>query len=354
MSTQRHQPTHRRKPIAIDLFAGCGGLTEGLRQAGFRVVGAVELDKLAAKSYRMNHSGVRLWNADIRSVQTITVMEALGLAKGELHLLAGCPPCQGFSNLRTLNGKRDVRDRRNLLTDDFLRFVEALSPQAVMLENVPGLAERRRFQDLTATLKALGYKVTSGILDAADFGVPQRRRRLILLASKSETPEFAERVRTPATVRQAIKDLPVPGSTEDSLHRPIGKRSGRIMELIRSIPRDGGSRRDLGDDRQLACHKKCDGFSDVYGRMRWNAVAPTITGGCLNPSKGRFLHPSQDRAITAREAALLQTFPPQYRFATDRGMYVVAEMIGNALPPEFIRRQALQIRAVVSATGAAR
>lgn len=302
----------------------------------------------------MNHRGVRMWNADIRTVETSVVMQRLGLAKGELHLLAGCPPCQGFSNLRTLNGRRDVRDRRNLLTDDFLRFVEALSPQAVMLENVPGLAERRRFQDLTATLKTLGYKVASSILDAADFGVPQRRKRLILLASKSGAPAFAERVATLTTVKQAIKGLPKPGSTGDPLHRTIGKRSDRIMELIRSIPRDGGSRRDLGDDRQLDCHKKCDGFSDVYGRMRWNAVAPTITGGCLNPSKGRFLHPSEDRAITAREAALLQTFPPQYRFATDRGMYVVAEMIGNALPPEFIRRQALQIRAVVGTKGAAR
>jgi DNA (cytosine-5)-methyltransferase 1 len=343
MNAKTQSSTRRRKPIAVDLFAGCGGLTEGLRQAGFRVVGAIEVDELAVKSYRLNHPRVRIWNDDIRQVSPSALMTTLKIAKGDLHLLAGCPPCQGFSSLRTLNGKRDVRDRRNLLTDDFLRFVEALEPRAVMLENVPGLAERRRFRRLAATLKTMGYTVTWAVLDAAQFGVPQRRRRLILLAARSTAIEFAAPVAKIATVRQAIKGLPVPGSTEDPLHRIIGKRSERIVDLIRAIPRDGGSRSDLPDDQQLECHQKCDGFSDVYGRMSWDAVAPTITGGCLNPSKGRFLHPSQNRAITAREAALLQTFPPTYRFATDRGFYVVAEMIGNALPPEFVRRHALQV-----------
>ncbi|MEW6321503.1 MAG: DNA cytosine methyltransferase [Acidobacteriota bacterium] len=347
MNTRTRRRTHRRKPIAVDLFAGCGGLTEGLKQAGFRVVGAVEVHELAAKSYRLNHPRVRLWNDDIRNVDAVALMEALRITRGDLHLLAGCPPCQGFSSLRTLNGKRDVRDRRNLLTDDFLRFVEALEPQAVMLENVPGLAERRRFHELAARLRSMGYTVTWAVLDAARFGVPQRRRRLILLAAKAAKVDFALPAAQVTTVAQAIRHLPAPGSTDDPLHRIIGKRSERILALIKAIPKDGGSRSDLGEDQQLECHKKCDGFSDVYGRMRWDAVAPTITGGCLNPSKGRFLHPSQDRAITAREAALLQTFPPTYRFATDGGLYVVAEMIGNALPPELIRRHALQVLAVL-------
>lgn len=337
----------RRKPTAIDLFAGCGGLTEGLKQAGFRIIGAVELDQLAARSYRLNHPSVRLWNEDIREVATRAVMNELGLSKGELDLLAGCPPCQGFSSLRTLNGKKDVRDRRNLLTDDFLRFVKALEPRTVMLENVPGLAERRRFDELRAELKRLGYQVTSDVLDAADYGVPQRRRRLILLASKTRAIQFAERAPTRATVREAIGHLPLPGASSDPLHRILSVRSKRVLDLIKSIPKNGGSRRDLDSDEQLACHQRCDGFSDVYGRMRWDAVAPTITSGCLNPSKGRFLHPSQNRAITAREAALLQSFPATYRFATDRGVYIIAEVIGNALPPEFIRRQAQQVRAAL-------
>lgn len=335
----------RRKPIAIDLFAGCGGLTEGLRQAGFRVIGAIEIDSLAAKSYRMNHPRVRLWEKDIRKVPVSEVIRVLQLRKGELDLLAGCPPCQGFSSLRTLNGNRDVRDRRNSLTDEFLRFVRGLKPRTIMLENVPGLANRRRFREFASKLKALGYEVTWAVLDAAHYGVPQRRRRLILLAAKHAKIEFAPAEMAERTVRDALAGIGKPGDSNDPLHRIIGKQSERIKDLIKLIPKDGGSRRDLPEQFWLECHKKCDGFKDVYGRMRWDAVAPTITGGCLNPSKGRFLHPEEDRPITAREAALLQGFPPKYRFSTDRGMYAVAAMIGNALPPEFIRRHALQIAA---------
>lgn len=349
MTTLATSKAGRRKPIAIDLFAGSGGLTEGLRQAGFRVVGAVEIDELAAKSYRMNHPRVALWDDDIRSVKVTEMRKALKLQKGELDLLAGCPPCQGFSSLRTLNGKRDVRDRRNSLTDDFLRFVRGFEPRAVMLENVPGLAERRRFRAFAAVLKKMGYVVNWAVLDAARYGVPQRRRRLILLASKNSKIEFAPKDDSDATVRQAIQGLARPGRNDDPLHRITGKRSERIRELIKLIPKNGGSRSDLPEHLWLECHKKCEGFKDVYGRMRWDAVAPTITGGCLNPSKGRFLHPEQNRPITAREAALLQSFPGDYRFSTDRGLYAVATMIGNALPPEFIRRQALQVAAVLKA-----
>lgn len=343
MSKVANQPAVRRKPSAVDLFAGCGGLTEGLRQAGFKVIGAIEIDALAASSYRMNHPRVRLWEEDIRAVPVSEVRRTLGLEKGALDLLAGCPPCQGFSSLRTLNGNRDVRDRRNSLTDEFLRFVRGLEPRSIMLENVPGLANRRRFREFASMLKAMDYQVNWAVLDAARYGVPQRRRRLILLAAKHSRIEFASAEAADATVRDAIRGLGNPDNSEDPLHRIIGKRSERIMELIKLIPKDGGSRSDLPEPLWLECHKKCGGFKDVYGRMRWDAVAPTITGGCLNPSKGRFLHPEEDRPITAREAALLQSFPPTYRFSTDRGMYAVAAMIGNALPPEFIRRQALQV-----------
>ncbi|TVQ30917.1 MAG: DNA cytosine methyltransferase [Phycisphaeraceae bacterium] len=337
----------KRKPIAIDLFAGCGGLTEGLKQAGFRVVGAIEIDELAAKSYRMNHPRVRLWNNDIRTIRLPTLRKTLCLKSGELDLLAGCPPCQGFSNIRTLNGNRYVRDRRNSLTDEFLRFVKDLRPRAIMLENVPGLANKRRFREFAATLESMGYNVKWDILDAALYGVPQRRRRLILLASKSGSIDFAPIDTTRMTVADAIGEIEPPHISNDPLHCLIGRRSHRISELIKRIPKDGGSRSDLPEEMWLECHKKCSGFKDVYGRMRWSDVAPTITGGCLNPSKGRFLHPDQNRALTVREAALLQGFPPGYRFATDRGMYAIAGMIGNALPPEFIRRHAIQIAAVL-------
>jgi DNA (cytosine-5)-methyltransferase 1 len=146
------QGGRKRKPTAIDLFAGCGGLTQGLRKAGFEVLGAIENEEKAAATYRLNHPNVNLWTTDIRDVTIRSVNQKLALRKGDLDLLAGCPPCQGFSTMRTLNGNRPVRDKRNDLVSEFLRFVKALRPKAVMMENVPGLAKDRRFRDFCESL----------------------------------------------------------------------------------------------------------------------------------------------------------------------------------------------------------
>ena len=329
---------------AIDLFSGSGGLTLGLKQAGFRVIGAVDCDSLAAETYRENHKKTVLWETDIRDLSVLEVSSWLGLSAGELDLLAGCPPCQGFSSMRTLNGKRDVNDPRNELVFEFLRFIRELEPKAIMMENVPGLARDRRLAEFCKEIEKFGYSPVCDILNAADFGVPQRRHRMVLLAGKRGRPNFALQDRKRYTVRDAIASLPPAGESNDCLHDQPEKRSARILNLIRSIPKDGGSRMDIGAANQLDCHKKCNGFKDVYGRMSWNDIAPTITGGCVNPSKGRFLHPSCDRAITLREAALLQTFPKDYFFSLKRGKMPAAELIGNALPPEFIRRHAIEVR----------
>jgi DNA (cytosine-5)-methyltransferase 1 len=332
------------KPRAIDLFSGCGGLTTGLKQAGFRVVGAVEIDPLAVETYRLNHRIPTVWKKDIRKLSVAEVMETLGLSVGQLDLLAGCPPCQGFSSMRTLNGGKRITDRRNDLVFEFLRFARVLRPKGVMLENVPGLATNQRLKKLRKELEDLGFQVAVHVLDAADFGVPQRRRRMILLGSRLGSISPATPSATRRTVRDAIADLAPAGTSGDPLHDLPEKRAPRIANLIRGIPADGGSRVDLGEQLQLQCHRDCDGFKDVYGRMAWDKVAPTITSGCVNPSKGRFLHPTEHRTITLREAALLQGFPPKYRFSLRRGKFAVAEMIGNALPPEFIRCHAEQVR----------
>lgn len=333
---------------AVDLFSGCGGMTQGLKKAGFRVRLAVEVDPLAAETYRSNHSEVVLIERSIRDVPAAEVLRALGIQAGALDLLAGCPPCQGFSSLRTLNGGRRVRDDRNALIDDYLRFVRVLRPKAVMLENVPGLAAKQRFRRMVAELRRIGYKVNSAVLDASRYGVPQRRRRLILLAGRSRRLNFADTIRSRPTVRTTIASLPLPAESKDPLHGWCRRPSNAVERLIRAVPKDGGSRTDLPRHLWLDCHKKADGFFDVYGRMKWDDVAPTITGGCLNPSKGRFLHPEQDRAITPREAALLQGFPRTYRFSTRRGMYAIAQMIGNALPPEFVRCHAAKVVEVLT------
>lgn len=338
-----------KRPIAIDLFSGCGGLTLGLKQAGFRVAAAVELDPLAVETYSANHPDVRVWPRDVRRVPAAEVMRTLNLRRGELDLLAGCPPCQGFSSMTTLNGKKRMRHPQNNLVFDFVRFVRRMLPKAIMLENVPGMARSDQFRKVRRVLKELGYQSEYGVLDAAKYGVPQRRRRFILIGSRVAPVQFAQEARVQRTVRQALKKLVESRARKDPLHALGEKRSPRVLELIRSIPPNGGSRLDLGSDRQLPCHRKCDGFKDVYGRMAWDDCAPTITGGCVNPSKGRFLHPTENRAITLREAALLQTFPPAYFFSLRRGKFPTAQMIGNALPPEFIRRHALQIKKALQA-----
>jgi len=328
----------------VDLFCGAGGLSEGLRQAGFNVLGAVDLDALACSTYRLNHKRAKLWEMDIKRLSGAAMMKALNLRPGDLDLLAACPPCQGFSTMRTKNGNRWNRDQRNDLIFDVLRMIRSMKPMSVMLENVPGLAENRRYVAFRRGLESLGYRVRWDVLNTVDFAVPQRRRRLVLLASMMEEPKFAEKVTSYRTVRHTIGNLASPRRSRDPLHNYQTRRSKRIEDLIRKIPRNGGSRKALGLKAQLPCHRRLEGFRDVYGRMAWDKPAPTITGGCINPSKGRFLHPRANRAVTLREAALLQTFPKTYRFPLNQGRYSVALLIGNALPPEFIRRQALEVK----------
>lgn len=337
-----------KKPKAIDLFCGCGGLTLGLKQAGFEVIGAVDNDSLAVETYKVNHPEVHVWERDIQGLTVGWVKRKLGLRKGELDLLAGCPPCQGFSTMRTLNGGYEIYDERNDLIFEFLRFVRELAPKAVMMENVPGLQKDRRFKKLCKELESEGYIVNEDVLDAADYSVPQRRRRLILLAGKSKKIEFAKKARCERTVFDAIGNLPPAGKSRNKLHNLPERRTKKVIKLIERIPKDGGSRKDLGKRRQLACHKKCDGFKDVYGRIAWDKQAPTITSGCTNPSKGRFLHPKEHRTITLREAALLQTFPRTYYFDPEAGKGAVAALIGNALPAEFVRRHALVVRRFIT------
>ena len=332
------------RQTALDLFSGCGGLTYGLKAAGFRVCGAVELDVVAAATYLRNHRKVAMRNADNRTIDAKRWMRDLGLAQGELDLLAGCPPCQGFSALRTRNGAHGNRDKRNALVFEMARFAVAFRPKTIMMENVPGLQKRRIFREFCARLRGLGYIVKVTVEDVQHFGVPQRRRRLILLAARNVTLTFASRSKRRVTVRDRIGGLPAPGVSGDVLHDYGEDRMASTRARIGKIPKDGGGRMDLPTSEQLPCHRASDGFKDIYGRMAWDSVSPTITTGCYNPSKGRFLHPEEDRCITMREAALLQSFPRSFQVPPGTTKTQVARMLGNALPPEFIRRHATELR----------
>lgn len=321
---------------SIDLFCGCGGMTQGLIDAGYKVVAAIEIDEYASKTYRANHdkNGVRLIQDDIRNVRPEQIEELL---KGEpLHLLAGCPPCQGFSSIRRKNKKKAIKDKRNSLINEYLRFVEYLMPISIMLENVPGIENYILFKKVVKKLKKLGYSPQYKVLDVSKYGVPQRRKRLVLMGSllqKIEIPIGNEPLKT---VRQIIGNLESVETTTDPVHKIFPKHTDEVQKRIEQTPLDGGSRKDLPLEYALECHKKEGvGFNDVYGRLRWDDVSSTITGGCLNPSKGRFLHPIENRCISAREAALLQTFPRDYIFPVDIPKSSLALMIGNALPPAF-------------------
>jgi DNA (cytosine-5)-methyltransferase 1 len=336
------------KPLALDIFCGCGGLTVGLKRAGFKVIGAIDIDPISIKTYKSNHPEVKTWSKDVSRMTISAIKKRLNLRKGELDLLAGCPPCQGFSTLRTLNGSRKIDDIRNDLLFEFQRLTEGLLPKTVMLENVPALARDERFVKFYKTLDLLGYKGTYRIIDTGDYGVAQRRRRLIYLAGLGRSIPFAKPSKKKRTVYDVIGKMPQAGKSGDFIHDIPQRHTKKVMDLIKRIPKDGGSRTDLPKEDQLECHKRCNGFKDIYGRMAWGKLAPTITCGCFNPSKGRFLHPEEDRAITMREAALLQGLPRRYQFNGTKSKTTIALMIGNALPPPFIRRHAFQIKKVIT------
>ena len=322
----------KKKFYAIDLFSGCGGLSLGLERAGFEVRAAVEIDELAAATYKRNHSQTTIIQDDIRNITVKDLKRAAGLGRATLDLLAGCPPCQGFSRIKRKD-KSNGDDPRNDFVLDFLGIAKELRPRIVLLENVPGLGKDRRFTRMVRELQHLGYSCDWSILNAADFGVPQRRKRLILVASRLGAISVPSKTGVHKTVRDYIGDLDAPRKTGDVLQKMYSKNTPRIKKLIAKIPQNGGSRDALGRKAQLPCHQRIDGFKDVYGRMKWDDVAPTLTSGCCNPSKGRFLHPVQNRSITLREAALLQTFPRRYRFPAKAGVTAIARMIGDALPP---------------------
>lgn len=330
---------------AIDLFSGCGGLTEGLKQAGFNVVAGVELNRCAAEVYKLNHQKTVLFNKDIKEIDPITITETM--MRRPLHLLAGCPPCQGFSSIRKRNRKNPVEDKRNELILEYYRLVKALKPYTVMLENVPGLTNYDHFIKVLSKLET-DYHIDLRIVNVSKYGVPQRRRRLILLGARKDRfthkLEIAEGSEEKKTVRDFIEHLENVQITNDPIHKIYAQHTKRIQKMISMIPKDGGSRVSLPKEYWLDCHKKIQsGFNDVYGRLSWDKVSSTITGGCLNPSKGRFLHPEEDRCISAREATLLQTFPLDYQFPANVSKTEIALLIGNALPPEFCKRQAKHV-----------
>lgn len=328
------------KPVVIDLFAGCGGGSMGFVGRGFRIGAAVEIDRDTAKAYELN-TGIRPIRGNVRWVTGPQLLRKAGIEQGECTLLFGCPPCQSFSMMRQGSEETSVDKVRNELPNEYVRLVRTIRPRHIAFENVPGMASGRwasRFDSLLEHLEDAGYECIWDLIDAVDFGVPQYRKRLLLIGSRVTTPQMPQpthglnRTLQHRTVRDTIGSLPKLKSGEadpgDSLH--AARRHAAIaLQRLRAIP-EGGSRHDLPKRLQLECHKEHDGHNDVYGRMHWDRPAPTLTSGCTNVTRGRFAHPDQDRAITLREAMFLQTFPKNATLVGKEG--VRALQVGNAIP----------------------
>lgn len=336
------------RPVAVDLFCGAGGTAHGFVRAGITVVAGVDIDPLCRFPFEQNNAPGRFVE---KSVEDLTEDEILSwYPPGAIRVLIGCPPCQPFSfytyyrRVRAQGNKRN-NDKRWSLLHAFRRIVSGIQPEIVTVENVPELVlmRHRVYDAFIDTLGQCGYHIDSRIVKCADYGVPQTRERLVLLASRLGPitlipPTHANGSRV--TVRDTIGMLPAiaaggPSPKSDPMHRSC-HLSPINLRRIRATP-EGGGWNDWPESLRLACHRRTSGqtYPSVYGRMRWDDVAPTITTQCFGLGNGRFGHPSQDRAISLREAALLQTFPTDYQFVAPGERITnlrTGRLIGNAVP----------------------
>ncbi len=341
---------------AIDLFCGAGGLSTGLKKSGFRLCLGVDIDEKALKTYKCNLKRTKVLKEDIKKVTGERITKLTGINRRDNFLLAGCPPCQGFSSL----GKRDANDEKNELVYEYIRIINELEPSFILMENVPGMSTgvgKEIFKNVVKELEE-NYHVEYATLNAADFGVPQIRKRLVLhgirndvyanlgldkekqkiLPKSTHSKEKKKGYRKWVTVRKAIFDLPILGAGESYDDGIIKNHKARSLsetniERLQEIRLHGGNREMISEELQLECHKKENvSYTDTYGIIDPDKPAPTITSGCTIISKGRYCHPTQNRGLSIREAARLQSFDDKFEFQGNMGE--MSLQIGNAVPPK--------------------
>jgi len=333
----------------VDLFCGAGGLAHGFFLEGIPVIAGIDLDRACRFPYETNNQA-RFVEQDIRQVTATELNEYFGDA--DFKVLAGCAPCQPFSTYAQ-RYETDGEDGKWGLLSQFGRLAHGILPDVVTMENVPSIVRHAVFDDFIATLKQHGYEVWFGVVDSNRYGVPQQRRRLVLLASRHGVIEMIEPTTAePLTVRQAIHHLRSlragEADPQDKLHVAC-RLSAKNLERIR-VSKPGGTWRDWPTYLIADCHRAGTGrtYPSVYGRMEWDKPAPTMTTQCHGYGNGRFGHPEQDRAITLREAAILQSFPNDYVFIREDdevNFSVLGRLIGNAVPVELGRAIARSIKA---------
>lgn len=328
------------KTSAIDLFCGIGGLSYGLQKAGISVVAGVDLDESSQFAYKENVKTDFILK-DISKFRGEEINKKYWRGKDQVKILAGCAPCQPFST-HSNKVKNKGQTKRWRLISEFKRLVKETNPDIVTMENVPNLANQKIFRDFVAFLKQNGYFVSYSNVYCPDYGIPQKRRRLVLLASKYGEIHLIPKTHSEEnyiTLRQAIGHLPPVEAGEvcesDPLHKTTKLSPVNLKRMKASKPK--GTWLDWSDDLKLACHVKNTGktYKSVYGRMSWDEPSSTITTQFYNFGTGRFGHPKQNRALTIREAAILQTFPADYKFY-EKDVFIkrLGVHIGNAVPVE--------------------
>ncbi|MGV8108295.1 DNA cytosine methyltransferase [Methanospirillum sp.] len=334
------EPTDCSGFSAVDLFCGIGGLTHGLIRAGIPVRAGIDLDSSCKYSYESNNK-IPFFEKDVSTLSSGFVLDLFDDTSKKI--LVGCAPCQPFSTHTQKIKKREQNNKWPLLYS-FSRIVRSCEPEIISMENVPSIVRYAPFIDFLSNLKKKNYFTSYSIINCADYGVPQNRKRLVLLASKFDTIDLIAPTHSKSqysTVYEAIGSLEKIGSGEISVSDPLHKAQKlsdvNLLRIKKSKP--GGSWHDWEEDLRCKCHLKKTGatYSSVYGRMEWDKPAPTITTQFYNYGSGRFGHPEQNRALSLREGAILQSFPSDYHFFDPEQNYktpidVVGRHIGNAVP----------------------
>ena len=325
-----------KKATVIDLFCGVGGLTCGLQKAGLNVVAGLDSDNTCKFAYEYNNNA-EFVNCDISEIDSSLI--AKYYKKDDIKILVGCAPCQTFSR-QTNKYKDRTKDKKWNLLKSYAKHIENIKPDIISMENVPELVKFDIFRYFLDTLEKNGYKASCQIVDCSKYGLPQKRRRLVLLASKLGEIKLIPPSKNQIcrTVETAIKNLPKLKNGQqdktDPLHRCAKLTDINLKRIKQSTP--GGTWQDWDKELLPDCYKKPTGksYSAVYGRMKWDSPSPTITTQFYIYGTGRFGHPTQNRALSLREGALLQTFPTDYKFTEhdEYSLKVIGRHIGNAVP----------------------
>ncbi len=331
----------------VDFFCGCGGTSAGLKKAGMNIIAGIDFDKNAITTYANNFPSAKAFNVNIKEFNIADLEKVVAPYKGDILVFAACAPCQPFSKQ---NRFKNNKDDRICLLDEFHRFVEFFKPDYILLENVPGMqkVEEGPFTRFKKLLDDNDYKYSCDIKNAMDYGVPQSRKRLVLIASRHGSIELPQEKYGPGklpykTIREYIEKYPPLKAGEKNENIPnhqCARLTPKLLQRI-SVLKEGQDRRSWSDDLKLKCHNKHKGHTDVYGRLFWDKPSVTLTTKCTSLSNGRFGHPVQNRALSVREAAAIQTFDDDFIFYGNIG--ATAKQVGNAVPVIFAKELGIQI-----------